>query len=294
MGCICDKVDVEADGHQYKIVKQIATGGFSQIMLVEDVRTSQKFAMKRISCHSDEEIDRTKMEIDVHRRFGSHPNIMSLVGSAYEEGVNGWRFMLIFPYYKQGSLAESLTQRRPTRKFLEQDLVLSYFKQIVSAVRVLHEAKIIHRDIKPGNVLLAEEDQVILMDFGSCTNSPIRIDNERKSRRIVDDAAEHCSMPYRAPELFTCLTGTAITEKVDIWSLGCLLYALCYFRSPFDDIYERGDSIALAAQSGRITFEDDAPYDSSIKDLIKDLLSVNPTDRPSTAQIEDRLGCSGG
>ncbi|TKR67317.1 hypothetical protein L596_023489 [Steinernema carpocapsae] len=292
MGCICDKVDVEADGHQYRIAKQIATGGFSQIMLVEDVRTNQKFAMKRINCHSDEEIDRTKMEIDVHRKFGSHPNIMSLVGSVYEEGVNGWRFMLIFPYYKHGNLQEMLTERRATRKFLDEATVMNYFRQIVSAVRVLHEAKIMHRDLKPANVLLAEEDQVILMDFGSCTSSPIRIDSERKSRRIIDDAAEHCSMPYRAPELFTCMTGTVVNEKVDIWSLGCILYALCFFRSPFDDIYERGDSIALAAQSGRITFEDDTPYDSTTHNLIKDLVSVNPADRPSISQIEDRIGSS--
>jgi serine/threonine kinase 16 len=66
-------------------------------------------------------------------------------------------------------------------------------------------------------------------------------------------------MTYRAPELFSCNTGTVLDESIDIWSLGCLLYAICFFKSPFDETYIRGDSIPLAALNGKVTFPTNSP-----------------------------------
>lgn len=65
-------------------------------------------------------------------------------------------------------------------------------------------------------------------------------------------------MPYRAPELFNVETFCTIDERVDIWSLGCVLYAMCFFKSPFDAAYEKGDSVALAVISGHINFPEDS------------------------------------
>jgi len=61
-------------------------------------------------------------------------------------------------------------------------------------------------------------------------------------------------MTYRPPELYHVATGSLVDERTDIWSLGCLLFALLHFRGPFDAVYERGDSVALAVQGGTIQF----------------------------------------
>ena len=61
-------------------------------------------------------------------------------------------------------------------------------------------------------------------------------------------------MPYRAPELFNVSSQCEIDERTDIWSLGCLLFALCFLRGPFDEAYQKGDSLALAANAGVIPF----------------------------------------
>lgn len=63
-------------------------------------------------------------------------------------------------------------------------------------------------------------------------------------------------------------------------SLGCVLYAICFYKNPFDGAYEKGDSVALAVLSGNLTFPDDSPYTPDMHDLILYMLRINPMERP--------------
>jgi serine/threonine kinase 16 len=75
-----------------------------------------------------------------------------------------------------------------------------------------------HRDIKPANVLIADDGQTpVLMDFGSMARARVKIQTRQQALHEQDLAAEQCSMPYRAPELFDVKTGSTVDEKVDIW-----------------------------------------------------------------------------
>ncbi|XP_035220350.1 serine/threonine-protein kinase 16-like [Stegodyphus dumicola] len=87
-------------------------------------------------------------------------------------------------------------------------------------------------------------------------------------------------MAYRAPELFNVESHSSIDERVDIWSLGCCLYAMCYFKSPFDAAYQRGDSVALAVISGVIEFPEITPYGNGMHNLVKSMLEVSALQRP--------------
>ena len=82
-------------------------------------------------------------------------------------------------------------------------------------------------------------------------------------------------MPYRAPELFDVKTGQTLDEKVDIWSLGCTLYAATYGHSPFE---VEGASIAMAVASGR--YKHPGGASQSVIDLIDAMLIVDPKVRP--------------
>jgi serine/threonine protein kinase len=97
--------------------------------------------------------------------------------------------------------------------------------------------------------MVSDEGQPILMDFGSALVARIPITSRSIALREQDRAAEHSTMPYRAPELFDVKTDQTLDEKVDIWSLGCTLYAMAYGTSPFEtNQTEQGGSIACVAR----------------------------------------------
>ncbi|KAG6084948.1 hypothetical protein E4U33_002633, partial [Claviceps sp. LM78 group G4] len=122
-----------------------------------------------------------------------------------------------------------------------------------------------HRDIKPGNIMIDDSGSTpILMDLGSVAPSPIAITSPSLALQIQDTAAEHSTMSYRAPELFDVRTGSTIDTKVDIWSLGCTLYACLVGKSPFEmRSDETGGTLSLCVLGGDWRFPDEAPGGSS-------------------------------
>ena len=109
-----------------------------------------------------------------------------------------------------------------------------------------------HRDIKPGNIMIDDDGRTpILMDLGSLAPSPTPITSRSLAIAVQDTAAEHSTMPYRAPELFDVKTGSVIDTKVDIWSLGCTMYACLVGKSPFEARSdETGGSLSICVLGG--------------------------------------------
>lgn len=101
-------------------------------------------------------------------------------------------------------------------------------------------------------------------------------------------------MPFRAPELFDCPTDSWIDEKVDIWSLGCVFFALLYGHSPFENSSTASGSIALAVLNCQYVFPDVALEIDALNTLIRRCLVLRPDDRPSArgilAIIDEMLG----
>ncbi|KAH7884410.1 other/NAK protein kinase [Phlebopus sp. FC_14] len=144
-----------------------------------------------------------------------------------------------------------------------------------------------HRDLKPGNVMIADDGVTpILMDFGSTMRARIRIDTRSQALLQQDIAAEQSTMAYRAPELFDVKTGIVLDEKVDIWSLGCTLFAMAYSHSPFENTQttEQGGSIAMAVLNAQYKHPSSA-YSQGLKDLIDSMLKINAKDRPDIHQV---------
>ena len=106
---------------------------------------------------------------------------------------------------------------------------------------------------------------------------------------VQDEAAEHSTMPYRAPELFDCVTGSTVTEKVDIWSLGCVVYALLYGNSPFETSHTESGSIAMAVLNGHYDLPSGVDRNAPLNLLIRDCLNTSPDKRPSARTIAKKL-----
>ncbi|KAI3329181.1 serine/threonine protein kinase/TGF-beta stimulated factor [Xylariaceae sp. AK1471] len=164
-----------------------------------------------------------------------------------------------------------------------------------------------HRDIKPGNIMIDDSgSQPILMDLGSIAESPIAITSRSLAIATQDIAAEHSTMPYRAPELFDVKTGTIIDTKVDIWSLGCTLYACLVGKSPFEmRSDETGGTLSMCVLGGDWRFPDEGPQRQNkgkntvgassstesgvisepIKEVVRKCLMVEPSERPDIGEL---------
>ncbi|KAK7206084.1 kinase-like domain-containing protein [Myxozyma melibiosi] len=143
-----------------------------------------------------------------------------------------------------------------------------------------------HRDIKPANIMLSQTGVPVLMDLGSCMRARIDVSSRGQALEIQDNAAEHCTMPYRAPELFDVKTNTILDEGVDIWSLGCTYFAMLYCSSPFElQTAETGASLSLAIINGTFRFPDAPKYSEPTKEIIRACLTVEPSQRPDIDKV---------
>lgn len=253
--------------------------------MVENSNTRRKYALKRITNHSQQEEKNALKEIEIIKKLSPHPNITqvidySLDGAADDVISSSSYLNIVLPYYKHGSLDTYLARKAKLNDYISERQILALFMGISDAVRAIHEIGYSHRDLKTGNVCLSDSMEPVLVDFGSASIARVEINGQSDAMKLQDEAEEKCSLCYRAPELFQVDSYAIIDERTDIWSLGCILYALCYFQSPYDEVYVKGDSVPLAVLSGRIPFPDNSPYSEDLKELILFQLKANPMERP--------------
>ncbi|ALC45301.1 CG1227 [Drosophila busckii] len=286
-GCFCSKETLHINGCRYTVRERLAQGGFSLIDLAENGITHRSYAIKRITCHSLDDQNIALREIENYRKIES-PHVISIVdyelkGQA-DIVINTTSILfIVLPYYKHGSLADHLQLRARKQDHMPEAQILQIFLGICEGLRAIHESKpvpLAHRDLKTANICLSDSFEPIIVDLGSMTEARMQICGQSDAQRLQDEAEERSSIVYRAPELFTVKTYCTIDERTDIWSLGCVLYAMCFFNSPFDPIYERGDSVALAVLSGNANIPEDSIYTEDMHELIKYMLRIDPMERP--------------
>ena len=200
----------------FEIGKPLGKGKFGRVYLAKERSTGFVCALKVII---KDEIIVGKVEKQVRREIEiqshlAHPNIVRLFGHFHDQK----RIFLILEFAGRGELYKHLRreQRFPEWKAAQ------YMAQMASALKYLHKKHVMHRDIKPENILVGIHGELKISDFGWSVHAP---NNRRKTM---------CgTLDYLPPEM---LTGVgSYTEKIDLWSLGVLMYEFLVGEAPFED-----------------------------------------------------------
>ncbi|XP_034289657.1 serine/threonine-protein kinase 16 isoform X1 [Pantherophis guttatus] len=281
--CICSRGTITINNKRYLLIHRLGEGGFSYVDLVEGLQDGRFYALKRIICHDKDDRQGALHEVEMHLLF-EHPNILPLCAHAMVEKGSKHEAWLLLPFLKRGTLWQEVEAQRDKGSFMPEERILVIFHGICRGLQAIHNKGYAHRDLKPTNVLLDNEDQPLLMDLGSMNQARIEVRSSREAMTIQDWAAQRCTISYRAPELFNVERECVIDERTDIWSLGCVLYCMMFGEGPYDMIFQKGDSVALAVQN-RLTVPQNTRYSPALEHLLSSTMVVNPQERPFVADI---------
>jgi len=261
-------IGTEVDG--YRIQEVLGRGGMGVVYKAEDVALSRDVALKRIdpSLANDEAF---------LRRFRSEARALARIDSPYIVGVHALRQteigLLIVMEYVDGGTLKDLINQGP----MEWTQALPYITQMLTALEHAHGAEVIHRDIKPRNILLSADGTVKVTDFGLA--KVYRGDTNETVTQGV-----HGTLNYMSPEQVQ--GGSDLDPRSDLYSLGMTIYEMLAGALPFDD-----DSSEFTKM--RMIVEEELPRPDELRPQVPDGLSAlvmkalekRPDDRFQSAEI---------
>jgi serine/threonine kinase 16 len=190
------EAQIELQHHNVIIIKSIGEGGFAFVFLVQD-QFRNLFALKQIRTHDNVQFKKALDEIELQGKM-SHQNILRLIDHAVvDEGNKGKLVMMLLPYCGNGSLAALRYKMLLEKQFFTEIEVLTMFRAICEGIHYMHTmepVKYAHRDIKIDNILLDDQNNPIIVDFGSAAPAIVNIENRSQALKLQDWAAENCTM----------------------------------------------------------------------------------------------------
>lgn len=247
---------------RYQIIRTIGEGGMANVYLAHDTILDRDVAVKilRGDLADDEKFVRRFQREAISASSLSHPNIVEM----YDVGEDDGQYYIVMEYV-EGKTLKSLVKRRGALTLPE---VIDIMLQLTSAVACAHDSYIIHRDIKPQNVLIKEDGTVKITDFG--------IAMALNSNELTQTNSVMGSVHYLPPEQ---ANGSGATIKSDIYSLGILMFELLTGKLPFKG--ENAVEIAIKQMREKIpsVCEINPDIPQSIENVILKACAKNPKNR---------------
>src|SRR6476620_9257586 len=254
---------------RYRILRKLGTGGMANVYLAEDEVLGRHVAIKILNDRhaGDEQFGERFRREAKNAASLSHPNIVSI----YDRGEAEGTYYIAMEYLDGRSLKELILSRGPA----PVSVAIDYARQILAALRFAHRNGIVHRDIKPHNVLVDSEGHVKVTDFGIARAGASQMTEEGS---IIGTAQ------YLSPEQ---PRGTPVDQTSDLYSLGIVLYELLTGQVPFT-----GDTPVEIAMKHLSTIpeppsarRDDVP--PNVDMVVLRALAKDPSDRFQSAEEMD-------
>ncbi len=277
----------------YQVVRKIGQGGMGAVYLVRDQRLGRKAALKVVlpdRLGSSDAVQRFLLEARATARM-NHPHIVTVYGAGEVDGC---------PYLSLEYLEGQSLRHRMDEAPLSLGEVLSIARDIAAAMAVAHERRILHRDLKPQNVVLPRDGRLRIVDFGLArlvTPAPVDGELDGDPRRLSDiptgleglamGHSEVCGTPpYMAPEQWA---EEELSPATDVWAFGVMLFELLTGERPFSGsvvqlAFDVVSSAAVPSPADRVP---DLPED--IVRLVTRCLDKAPANRPTFADLAEEL-----
>ncbi|MDT7780718.1 MAG: hypothetical protein QOC99_3230 [Acidobacteriota bacterium] len=262
----------------YRILEKIGAGGMGTVYLAKDARLGRRVALKLLPAHfaRDEELVR-RFELEARAASAlNHPNILTV----HEIGEAEGRIFIVTEFVEGRTLRERMWEG----SFTASD-ALDVCAQVAGALQKAHAGGIIHRDVKPENIMLDEEGHVKVLDFGIAKQlaSVSLVDTEAPTNARVDTASGVVlgTTTYMSPEQ---VRGGELDGRTDVWSLGCVLYEMLAGRPPFE-AKNFGDLVVAILHGEPSPLADTSPESSEeIESLLKRALAKRKDERFGSAK----------
>jgi eukaryotic-like serine/threonine-protein kinase len=250
---------------RYKVISRLGAGGMADVFLVEDTQLSRRVALKLLHRRFSADpafVERFRREAQSAASL-QHPNVVGV----YDRGAWDGTYYIAMEYLPGRSLKQLIRQEAPLDPLRAIDITL----QILKAARFAHRRGVIHRDLKPHNVIVDENDQAKVTDFGI-------------ARAGASDMTETGSImgtaQYLSPEQ---AQGHAVSETSDLYSVGIVLYEMLTGRVPFDA--ESAVTIALkhVSEAPPLPSRINPSIPPALEQAVLWSLNKNPADRPADA-----------
>ena len=253
---------------KYEIIKFIKSGGYGEVLLSKNKITKELVSIKKIDLKgfSPEDLYSISRE-SIYLSNLIHNNIIKIYGSfAYKNYLYN-----IMPYCEGGEL----TQLINSNNYLSEKRIKEIFIQIVEGVKYIHKNNVIHRDLKPNNILFLDKEKtkVVIIDFGL----------SGFSNGLIKEVIKAGTFKFLSPEIL-CRENFSSSSKIDIWALGVILYLMNFKKYPFEGNNEK--EIFDKIENEDIKFPKKIKIKKSLVNLFKGMFEKNPKRR---IDINDKL-----
>eukprot|EP01017_Pseudomicrothorax_dubius_P042267 TRINITY_DN6885_c0_g1_i11.p1 TRINITY_DN6885_c0_g1~~TRINITY_DN6885_c0_g1_i11.p1 ORF type:complete len:351 (+),score=65.09 TRINITY_DN6885_c0_g1_i11:173-1225(+) len=252
---------------EYSIQDLLGEGGFGKVHLAVHKRTQEKVAIKFVNGAAVRDPEKVFGEIKALMAL-DHQNIVRILNCMT---LKNMQVVIVMEYIEDGELALFVKER----KYLTEQEAFVIFNQLFQAMQYCHSNRIIHRDLKLQNILMSSKEKlkIKVVDFGIagfCDD-------------VFTDETDAGTLKYIAPEILT-RKHLAPTPALDIWAMGCILYALVHGYTPFQG---NKKEIIQKITNGEFAFDPviEKTLSPELKDLIHLILNPDHTTRITLGEM---------